>query len=81
MKIHITDTFTKSLKVLIRHQTWWYKTYSVIRWDIWHFFKNIWRFRKELWDHKWWDYRFTLNMLERSLTIMEGGMSTKGMEV
>jgi hypothetical protein len=46
-----------------------------------HFLKNIWRFRKELWSHNWWDYRFTLNMLERSLTIMEKEMSEKGTEV
>jgi hypothetical protein len=81
MKVEIADTFFDSLKRLARHETWWYKTYSAIRWDIPHFFKNIWRFRKELYSHDWWDYRFTLNMLERSLTILEGGMSVKGMEV
>lgn len=81
MKVEIADTFFDSLKRLARHETWWYKTYSAIRWDIPHFCKNIWRFRKELYSHDWWDYRFTLNMLERSLTILEGGMSTKGMEV
>lgn len=81
MDVKFTDTFFESLKKLNRHQTWWYKTYSAIRWGIPHFFKNVWRFRKELYSHNWWDYRFTLNMLERSLTIMEAGMSTKGMEV
>lgn len=81
MKVEIADTFFDSLKRLARHQTWWYKTYSAIRWDIPQFFKNIYQFRKELYSHRWWDYRFTLNMFERSLTILEGGMSTKGMEV
>jgi hypothetical protein len=81
MKVEFADTFFKSLKRLARHQTWWYKTYETIRYNIPLFIKNVWRFRKELYSHQWWDYRFTLNMLERSLTILEAGMSTKGMEV
>lgn len=81
MKVLFSDSLAKSIKRLIWHEHWLYKTYSFFRWDIWHFFKNIWRFRKELWNHQWWDYRYTLNMLERSLTIMEAGMNTKGMEV
>jgi len=81
MDVKITDTFTKSLKRLIMHQTWWYKTYNAIRYDIPNFFKNIWKFRKELYNHRWWDYRFTLEMLYRSISIMEKDMSTKGLEV
>lgn len=81
MKIQFADSFGKSLKKLIWHQHWIYRTYATFRYDIPLFFKNIWRFRKELYNHQWWDYRFTLNMLERSLTIMEKGMSERGMEV
>ncbi len=81
MKVEFADTFFKSLKRLSMQQTWWYKTYSTIRYDIPHFIKNIYRFRRELYSHHWWDYRFTLNMLERSLTIMENGMTEKGIEV
>jgi len=81
MDVQITDSFTKSLKRLMWHESKVYKVYALFRYDILHFLKNIWRFRKELWSHAWWDYRFTLNMLERSLTIMEKGMSEKGMEV
>jgi hypothetical protein len=81
MDVQITDSFTKSLKRLMWHESRVYKVYALFRYDILHFLKNIWRFRKELWSHAWWDYRFTLNMLERSLTIMEKGMSEKGMEV
>lgn len=80
MEVQITDTFTKSLKRLMWHQHWLYKTYATFRYDIPLFFKNIWRFRRELYSHQWWDYRFTLNMLERSLTIMERGISEKGIE-
>ena len=81
MNIHFTDSFGKSIKKLIWHQHWLYRTYATFRYDIPLFLKNVWRFRKELYNHQWWDYRFTLNMLERSLTIMEKGMSERGMEV
>ena len=81
MDVQFTDSFTKSLKRLAWHESKVYKFYSLFRYDIPHFFTNIWKFRKQLWSHHWWDYRFTLNMLERSLTIMDSGMSTKGMEV
>jgi hypothetical protein len=81
MKVKITDSFTKSLKRLIWHEHWLYRIYALFRFDILLFVKNIWRFKRELWEHQWWDYRFTLNMFERSLSIMEKGMSTKGMEV
>jgi len=80
MKIQFTDSFNESLKKLIWHQHWLYQTYALFRYDIPLFFKNIWRFRRELWDHQWWDYRYTLNMLERSLTIMERGISERGIE-
>ena len=81
MDVQFGDSFTKSLKRLMWHESKVYRVYALFRYDIPHFLKNIWRFRKELWSHAWWDYRFTLNMLERSLTIMERGMSEKGMEV
>jgi hypothetical protein len=80
MKVRFADSFIESLERLITHQTWWYKTYEFIRWDIWRFFSNVWKFRKELYNHRWWDYQFTLEMLERSLIIMEKGMHT-GLEV
>jgi hypothetical protein len=81
MKVQITDSFTKSLKRLMWREHWLFKTYATFRYDIPLFVKNIWRFRKELWDHQWWDYRYTLIMMERSLTIMEKGLSERGSEV
>jgi len=74
MKIEITDTFTSSIKRLIWREHWVYKLYSLFQHKIPLFVKNIWRFRKELGTHEWWDYTFTLSLLERSLTIMEKGM-------
>jgi hypothetical protein len=81
MKVEFTDTFAESLKRLAWHESGLYKAYSLFRYDLPRFFKNTWRFRKVLWNHQWWDYRFTLETLHTSLTIMEKGMSTKGMEV
>jgi hypothetical protein len=80
MKIQISESFEKSLVKLAQHHTWWYKTYSFLRWDVWYFFSNIWKFRKELYQHRWWDYHFTLQMLYRSIAIMEKGMHN-GLEV
>jgi len=45
------------------------------------FFKNIWRFRKELYQHQWWDYHFTLQMLYRSLSIMVVRLEKDGIEI
>jgi hypothetical protein len=81
MKVQFTDSFAESLKRLAWHESGIYKAYSLFRYDIPLFLKNIWRFRKVLWNHRWWDYRFTLEALHTSLSIMEEGMSTKGMEV
>ena len=58
-----------------------YKIWEFFRRGIPTFFKNIWKFRKELYSHDWWDYTFTLEILYRSLVIMEDGMSKKGLEV
>ena len=80
MKIEFADSFGDSLKTLIRHDSWWYKTYSTIRYDIPSFLKNIYRFRKMLWNHRWYDYRYTLEALQTSLEIMEKKMHD-GMEV
>jgi hypothetical protein len=74
------------MKKIIENIKAWYKystlekIYDIIRYDIWRFLANIWRFRKELWNHAWWDYHFTLQMLYRSISIMEKGMH-KGLEV
>ena len=81
MKVHIADTFTKSLKKLMWQQHWVYKTYSLFRYDIPLFVKNVWRFRRELWNHQWWDYRYNLEMLYRSLSITYEGMKDRGYEV
>jgi hypothetical protein len=80
MKIYFKTSFEESIAKIVSQETWWYKTYSFLRWDMWRFFSNIWRFRKELYEHRWWDYHFTLQMLYRSIAIMEKGMHD-GLEV
>lgn len=80
MEIQANNSFFKSLKKLIWHQNPIYRTYSLFRYDLPTFIKNIWRFRRELWSHRWWDYHFTLKMFKRSLEIQEAGMRLKGIE-
>lgn len=81
MKVQFKDTFFESVKDLIWHETKLWKVWAFIVRGIPNFFGNIWKFRKELYSHQWWDYRYTLEMLHRSLVIMEKELSVKGIEV
>ena len=81
MKVEFKDSFFESVEKLVWYDTNLWKVWAAIRYDIPLFFKNVWRFRKELYNHQWWDYRFHLEMMYRSLSIMEKGMSEKGIEV
>ena len=81
MKIEAGDSFFESIERLVWYDTKLWKAWEFIRRGLPNFFKNIWRFRKELYNHQWWDYHFTLEMMYRSLSIMEKGMSEKGIEV
>lgn len=56
------------------------KIYETFRYDIPNFFRNVYKFRRELYNHQWYDYRYTLEILQRSLIIMEKGISKKGNE-
>ena len=80
MKIEFKQTFFESVKDLIWHETKLWKVWAFIVRGIPNFFGNIWKFRKELYSHQWWDYRYTLEMLHRSLVIMEKELSVKGIE-
>lgn len=55
MKVKFSDTFTKSLNRLIWYESKIYKTYSLFRYDIPRFFRNLWLFRKNLWNHTWYN--------------------------
>lgn len=81
MKVEFADSFWKSLKRLSRHQTWWYKTYEVLRYKIPMFFENLWYFRKELWRFRSWDYTFNLQMFSRSLEKTANTIEFYGNEV
>ena len=81
MKILFTDTFEKSLKRLIRHSTWWYKTYDLFRYGIPRFIKNIWKFRKGLWNHYWFDHHGTLMMMEIGINDIANNTEKNGNEI
>ena len=80
MKVEFKDTFFESVEKLVWYDTNLWKVWSAIRYDIPLFFKNAWRFRKELYNHQWWDYRYTLEMLYRSLSIMVVKLEKDGIE-
>lgn len=81
MEIKFADTFADSIKTLIRHNTWWYKTYSLFRHDIPRFLKNVWKFRKPLANHYWWDHHALLKFMEIGFADMGEKMEKYGMEV
>ena len=81
MKVEASDTFFESLERLAWYDTKLWKAWDFIKLTIPRFFKNIWRFRKELASHEWWDYRYTLEMLYRSLSIMVIKLESDGIEV
>ena len=45
------------------------------------FIKNIWRFRVPLSRHQWWDYSYTLEMMQKSLQIISKGIEKDGHEI
>jgi hypothetical protein len=80
MKVEFKETFFESVENLVWYDTKLWKVWEFIRRGIPTFFGNIWRFRKELYSHQWWDYRYTLEMLHRSLTIMVDKLEKDGIE-
>ncbi len=80
MKVEFKDTFFESVEKLVWYDTKLWKVWASIRYDIPLFFKNVWRFRRELYNHQWWDYRYTLEMMYRSLSIMVVKLEKDGIE-
>jgi len=80
MGVELKDTFFESVEKLVWYDTKLWKVWEFIKRGLPNFFKNIWRFRKELYNHQWWDYHFTLEMIYRSLTIMVNKLELEGIE-
>ena len=81
MEVNFADTFSKSLKRLIWHESRIYKFYSFFRYDISRFIKNVWRFRKALANYYWWDHHGTLQFLEIGISGMAENLEKHGMEI
>lgn len=80
MKVEFKQTFFESVEKVIWYDSKLFKIWDTITRGIPRFITNVYKFRKELYDHAWWDYRYTLEMLYRSLVIMESKMHD-GMEI
>jgi hypothetical protein len=81
MKLKYEDSVLEKIVDTIYYDTKLWKIKDALTIGIPNFFKNIWRFRKELYQHQWWDYTFTLQMLHRSLSIMVYKLEKDGIEV
>ena len=80
MKVEFENTFFESVEKLVWYDTKLWKVWEFFRRGIPTFIGNIWKFRRELYSHQWYDYRYTLEMLRRSLVIMEKNLQAKGIE-
>ena len=67
MKVEFADSFWESLERLNRRDRWYNRLWRTIRYNVPNFFKNVWYFRAELYDFEPWDYRFNLNLFQKSL--------------
>ena len=81
MDVKFKDTFFESVEKLVWYDSKLYKVWNFFRRGIPTFISNVWKFRKELYNHQWWDYRYTLEMLHRSLSIMVVKLEKDGIEV
>ena len=81
MKITFANSFFDSLKEMSKHDTWWYKTYSLFKYDIPRFIENIWLFRKALWNYRWFDRNYLFMFMTKALSDMADNTEKKGWEI
>ena len=58
-----------------------YGVYSLFRYNIPQFFKNIWRFKTELYHYRAFDWRYSLSMFRRALEIQSKYTELYGYEI
>ena len=80
MKVEFADSFWESLKTLNRRDRWYNVLWRTIRYNIPNFLKNVWYFRAELYDFEPWDYRFNLNLFQKSLEATVDFLEQHGIE-
>jgi hypothetical protein len=80
MKVEFADSFWESLKTLERRDRWYNVAWRTIRYNIPNFLKNVWYFRAELYDFEPWDYRFNLNLFQKSLESTADYLENYGIE-
>ena len=80
MKVIFADSFYKSLNKISMHGRWWYKLYSLFRYDVIRFVKNVWLFRREMLGYYHIDYIYSLELLRRSLGRLHYSIS-RGNEI
>lgn len=67
MKVEFADSFFESLERLNKRDRWYNVLWRTIRYNIPNFLKNVWYFRAELYNFEPWDYRFNLDLFQKSL--------------
>lgn len=81
MKVKIADSFFKSLKTLSWHNTFIYKCWDTIYYDIPRFFRNIILFRKALYNYYWFDSSYMMQFMHICISDMAEKTDKYGNEV
>jgi hypothetical protein len=82
MKIEASDSFFDSVKRMINRESWYWKTWDFLRYDMPRFFKNLWLFRKDLYSYRWYSGdQAVLPFMQTAIMDMAANLDKRGHEV
>ena len=82
MKIEASDSFFDSVKKMINRESWYWKTWDFLRYDMPRFFKNLWLFRKDLYSYRSYSGdQAVLPFMQTAIMDMAANLNKRGHEV
>jgi hypothetical protein len=82
MKVEASDSFFDSFQRMINRQSWYWKTWDFLRYNMPRFFKNLWLFRKDLYSYRWYSGdQAVLPFMQTALMNMAANIDKHGHEV
>lgn len=82
MKVEASDSFFDSFQRMINRQSWYWKTWDFLRYNMPRFFRNLWLFRKDLYSYRWYSGdQAVLPFMQTALMNMAANIDKHGHEV
>lgn len=82
MKIEASDSFFDSVKRMINRESWYWKTWDFLRYDMPRFFRNLWLFRRDLYGYRWYSGdQAVLPFMQTAIMDMAANLDKRGHEV